>query len=254
MGTSGGDGGGWPPDGGGPPDDLPELPPEWRSLVVPDDPAALADEAAAVRRELRRQRRAARRQRLRRPSRAGRGGPRLTYIILVIAVLVTLASLFAAPWQGRPRPQVPPRTTGTGTTTGTTGWELPALELVAADGGTVPLRGTLPVVILLIDGCRCTDLIVATAQARTDLAVLTVTAGRAAPGFSPPASTPVPVRVPGAQVRHLIDPTGELRASLKLGPPDGAAAVVLVSDTGLIDRVVASTTSVGDFQRELARL
>src|SRR3954470_5188308 len=45
MGTQGGNGGSWPPEGGGPPDDLPEIPPEWGVVVVPDDPGELADEA-----------------------------------------------------------------------------------------------------------------------------------------------------------------------------------------------------------------
>ena len=50
MGTmSGGDGGGWPPD------ELPELPPEWGTIVIPDDASELAQEATKVRRELRRQ-------------------------------------------------------------------------------------------------------------------------------------------------------------------------------------------------------
>ena len=49
------------PDNGSPPDDgggsqsrgLPDLPPEWGTIVIPDDPAELADEAEALRRELR---------------------------------------------------------------------------------------------------------------------------------------------------------------------------------------------------------
>lgn len=249
MGTSGGNGGGWPPDNG-PPDDLPELPPEWQGLVVPDDPAALAEEASLVRAELDRQRRRDHR-------RSGRRyGPevRIASLVLAVSVLVTLASVLAATWPGKPRPSVAPRGTPTASSAGATGRDLPALELVDAEGGTVALRAALPAVILLVDGCACGDLVASTARARPDLTVVTVTAGRAAPGFSPPTGTPAPVRGPGVPIRHLTDPTGELRGSLGLGAPDGTAAAVLVSATGRIGRLVPSTTSVADFQTDLAAL
>ncbi len=67
MGTLRGDnGGGRPPDGGG----LPDLPPEWGTVVIPDDLTELDDEAAVIRRDFRRQ---ARRNRWRR--RFGRPRP-----------------------------------------------------------------------------------------------------------------------------------------------------------------------------------
>lgn len=252
MGTSGGDGGGWPPDGGGTPDD-PDLPPEWQALVVPDDPAALALEAAAVRRELRRQ---ARRERWQRRLGAGRrpGELRIPLVVLGIAILVTLASVFAATWPGKPRLPVVPRNTATIDTAEPAGLDLPALELVDADGKPVPLRGELPAVIMLIDGCPCGDLVTRTAEARPDLTVVTVTAGKAAPGFSPPATTASPPTGPGVPIRHLVDPTGELRSSLPLGAPDGTAAVLLVSDAGRIFRLVPHTTSVEDFRADLPRI
>ena len=50
MGTLRGDnGGGQPPNGGG----LPDLPPEWGVVIIPDDAAELDVEAAQVHRELR---------------------------------------------------------------------------------------------------------------------------------------------------------------------------------------------------------
>src|SRR5260370_261981 len=50
SGLGGGNGDGWPPDGGGQPDGLPGLPPEWGTIVIPDDPAHLATEATKGRR------------------------------------------------------------------------------------------------------------------------------------------------------------------------------------------------------------
>src|SRR3954463_12808252 len=43
-----GNGNGWPPDG------LPDLPPEWGTVIIPDDLSELAEESSRVRRELRR--------------------------------------------------------------------------------------------------------------------------------------------------------------------------------------------------------
>jgi len=264
MGTVGGNGGGWPPDGGGgPPDDLPELPPEWGEIVVPDDPAALAEEAALVRRELEsRQRRDRRRQVLGLPPRleaarpSATGGLRAPLLVMAIAILVTLASLFAATWPGSQRP-APQRSTGTTTQ----GRDLPALDLVDAQGATVPLRGALPAVIMLVDGCDCAALVDETAAARTDITVVTVVTGAqtsAQPaGAGPPSgASPAPSEAvaPTAPVRHLGDPAGELRKSLNLGPPDGTAAVLLVTGTGEILRTLLRTASMKDFRADLGRL
>jgi hypothetical protein len=265
MGTVGGNGGGWPPDGGGgPPDDLPELPPEWGEIVVPDDPAALAEEAALVRRELEsRQRRDRWRQVLGLPPRleaarpSATGGLRAPLLVMAIAVLVTLASLFAATWPGPQRP-APQRSGGTVSQ----GRSLPALDLVDAQGATVPLRGALPAVIMLVDGCDCAALVAETAAARPDITVVTVVTG-ALPsvpprsGAAPPSgASPAPsgAVAPTAPVRHLADPAGELRKSLNLGPPDGTAGVLLVTDSGEILRTLSRTASVENFRADLSRL
>ena len=267
MGTVGGNGGGWPPDGGGgPPDDLPELPPEWGEIVVPDDPAALADEAALVRRELHsRQRRDRWRQifglppRLEAAHASTTGGLRAPLLVMAIAVLVTLASLFAATWPGPQRP-APQRSAGTVTQ----GRNLPALDLIDAQGATVPLRGALPAVIMLVDGCDCAALVAETAAARPNITVVTVVTGTM-PSALPPSGAASPpsgaapspgrsVAAPTAPVRHLSDPAGELRKSLNLGPPDGTAAVLLVTGTGEILRTLLRTASVENFRADLARL
>ncbi|MFD0822891.1 hypothetical protein ACFQ0D_32250, partial [Micromonospora zhanjiangensis] len=99
MGSSGNDG--WA-DGNGPSEPLPDLPPEWGPIVIPEDAAELAAEAAALRRELRRtSRRAAWRQRFGLPTRPG-GTPtlRLPLLLMLVAILATLTSLFAMVWPG----------------------------------------------------------------------------------------------------------------------------------------------------------
>ena len=48
-------GGGRPPDDGSFRGGLPDLPPEWGTIVIPDDAAELDDEATRLRREIRQQ-------------------------------------------------------------------------------------------------------------------------------------------------------------------------------------------------------
>src|SRR4051794_30524012 len=102
MGTLRGDNGGGQPPGGGQPEGLPGLPPEWGYIVIPDDPSALDEESAPVRRQFRRETRRLRwRRRLhlrpREPRRYSEEVPGLAIPLLImsIAVTATLTSLFA---------------------------------------------------------------------------------------------------------------------------------------------------------------
>jgi hypothetical protein len=109
---SGGNGGGWPPDG------LPDLPPEWGTIVIPDDASELAREATRVQRELRRQRRGRTWRRiLHLPPRSPAGdGTALGVPLLVIsiAIIATLTSLFAIAWPTRTsRPDLVPSAVAT---------------------------------------------------------------------------------------------------------------------------------------------
>ncbi len=266
MGSLSDNGGGWPPDGSRP-DGLPELPPEWGDIVVPDDLSSLADEVAAVRAELHidedrtRWQRLLRRTGLRRRARpAGAGSLRGPILIIAMAVLVTLASLWASTWPGPARPAATQRTANGNTTS------LPALELLDTDGRPVPLRGQLPAVILLTDGCDCAQLVAdTTAAVRPEIAVVTVvsrtttTAPPAMSGPVPPTGPRAPTgAAPAAQsaptVRRLQDPTDELRSAFDFAAPDGSAAVLMVSRTGEIIKRVPRTASVEDITPHLARL
>jgi hypothetical protein len=88
---------------------LPDLPPEWGEVLIPDDAAELDEEAAHVRKELRKEARRQRRQafharwrrRLHLPSRID--DPEepslfLPMLVLGIALLITMLSLLMIAW------------------------------------------------------------------------------------------------------------------------------------------------------------
>jgi hypothetical protein len=115
MGTLSGGNGGWPPE------ELPDLPPEWGTIVIPDDASELARDATRVRRELRREaRQRTWRRRLHlppaRPRSPGEDASTLGVPLLVIsiAVIATLTSLFAIAWPTSvPRPALQPSAVAT---------------------------------------------------------------------------------------------------------------------------------------------
>ncbi|MEV4659017.1 hypothetical protein [Micromonospora sp. NPDC049301] len=214
---------------------LPDLPPEWGRVVVPDDASTLAAEAAQIRRELRRA--------ARRPS--GHRALALPLLVLLVAVLTTLAGLLAVTWpranrgtdRPTPAPYAPPATL--------TGRALPALDLVDAGQAPVPLRGLLPVMIILVDGCACPDQVAdAVAVAPVGVAVVTVTGGRTVPA-PPPAAR---------NVRALADPAGGLRSFLGQPARPGAATALLVDRTGVVTRVVPELGPIDAYREDLSAL
>ncbi|GIF11175.1 hypothetical protein [Actinoplanes teichomyceticus] len=257
------DNGGWPPDGGSS-DELPDLPEEWGVIVIPDDLSELSDEVEAVRAELHlapppnRWQRFARRPAVRRLRRFGALLLRAPVLIVSMAILVTVASLYASTWPGPPRQPATQRTSGSTPAPSTT---LPALDLLAADGHAVPLRGQLPVVVILTDGCDCDRLVTETVgSVRPEIAVLAVST--AAPSAAVPSdavpesglTTAQPPRADGKNVRYLQDPAGALRDHLGLTAPDGTAAAILVNRTGTILRTFSHVVSVKSIQADLERL
>jgi hypothetical protein len=224
-------------EGHGPPDGLPDLPPEWGRVVVPDDASALAEEARQVRRELR----AARRQATsRRPGPAGRAAPALPVLALLVAVLITLTGLAAVTWPRSSRsagaPTVLPYPTAPI-------GPLPALDLVGPDDGPVPLRSLLPAMIILVDSCVCAEQVrTAAATAPPGVTVVTVTESRSAESATAPG------------VRPLADPAGGLRSYLHLSAHPGTAAALLVDRQGTLVRLVPELGPVTDYRDDLARL
>jgi hypothetical protein len=153
---------------GNSPDDLPDLPEEWGVIVIPDDLSELSDEVEAIRAELRQTDRSTRWRRLfdrpglRQVRQLGLALLRAPVLIISMAVLVTVASLFASAWPGPPRQPVVQRTGDDHLDS------LPALDLVDDNGQMVPLRAKLPAVVLVTDGCDCDELVSATAAAAQD--------------------------------------------------------------------------------------
>lgn len=242
MGTLGGGNGGERPfDGGNQRDGLPGLPPEWGTVVVPDDAADLADEAAEVRRQIRRDNRRRRwRRLLRRPDWADPDEPsiRLPLLIMAIAVVATLVSLFAVTWPKPPRQALPP------------GQPLADIALVDAQGTPVRLGDVLPAVVVLVQGCDCGRLVSEVAVvARTGVNVLAV--APSVPSVPPPAGT---MAVPRTPVRPLADPSNTMRTRLGLPTAAGAGSVVLISRTGQVTRLVPRARSVDEFRMDLLRL
>ncbi|WP_030489988.1 hypothetical protein [Micromonospora chokoriensis] len=218
-------------EGHGPADGVPGLPPEWGRVVVPDDASALAAEAAQIRRELRR---------------TG-GGTRLglPLLVLLVAVLTTLAGLLVVTWpranrdtdRPAPAPYSPPESL--------TGRALPALDLVDANDAPVPLRGLLPAMIILLDGCPCPDRVTdALAGAPAGVSVVTVTGGRTGP------AGPTTQR----QARVLADPAGGLRSFLGQPVRAGTATALLVDRAGIVTRVLPDLGTVESYRSDLSAL
>jgi hypothetical protein len=235
-------------DGSGSGDGLPGLPPEWGRVVVPDDASALAAEAEQVRRELRRRAALARwDKRLGLTSRPdGRPALGLPLLVLMVAVFVTVAGLFAVTWPRSPRAADRPSVMSHPTPSDLVGRPLPGLELVDAESTAVALRGLVPAVIILVDACTCAGQVAeAAALAPPGVAVVTVTEGRTV--------RPAPAWV-GPRVRALADPGGGLRAFLHVPARAETATAVLVDRTGTVRRVVPELRSADDYRTDLSRL
>ena len=244
---------------GNSPDDLPDLPEEWGVIVIPDDLSELSDEVEAVRAELRQSDRTDRWHRLfnrpglRQLRRLTLALMRAPVLIISMAVLVTVASLFASAWPGQPRQPIVQRSA---TSPDGSGDPLPALELIGTDGRGFPLRSKLPAVILVIDGCDCAQLVTETTTAvPPDVALLVIAAATTAvaSGSGLPSAEAAP-QAQGKTVRLLHDSAGTVRTDLKITGPDGTAAALLVDRSGLILRRFARVTSVEAIRPDLARL
>ena len=190
-----GNGGGTPPDDGAYPD-LPDLPPEWGTIVIPDDPAELAAEADQVRRELRRQ---AWRNRLRAlvglgPRRRSDPSLGVPLAIMAVAVITTLLSLFVVTWDHR-RATTPP--VGPATALEQTAVPLSAVTLTDASGSRVRLRDVLPALLLMVEDCDCDELIGEIAAAAPTLVTVVPVSREAACAVGT-----------GKNVRCLADPGG----------------------------------------------
>jgi hypothetical protein len=227
--------------------ELPGLPPEWGSIVIPDDPADLAEEAAAVRAELRRDRRRPWRRWLRGSAGGSGQSVRLPALLLTVALFAAFAGLFTLGYGGRrdgPATGTPAVPTAPGDEPASAPSRVPALDLIDPAGRAVALRSLLPAVILLTEGCTCADLIIAADLAAPPGTNVVVVARRA-------PALPTAAR---ARVRPLADPAGELRSVAGLPASSERAGALLTTRSSVIIRSVPAVVSVEEFRADLPGL
>lgn len=227
-----GDGSNWQPEGDRPreePAAVSGLPPEWGRIVIPDDASALSAEAEQVRGELTNRRFSV--DPPRRPTER-RHTVGVSLLIMSVAVLITLVSLFAMAWSGSSLPQPPAPEPE----------PMPAITLQEVGGPPVALHTVGPAVILLVEECDCADLINDTRETAPPH-VTVVVVDQAPPSQAPPAG-----------VRWLLDPDGAVRATLGLSPPTGVAATVLLVDQEQALTFTTRAVSVRSFQPALSTL
>jgi hypothetical protein len=245
MGTLRGDNGGERPHDGG---RVPGLPPEWGAIVIPDDASELDHEAAALRREWRRTARRDRwRKRLRLPPRvknlSGDSAPTLgiPLLIMTVAIIATLTSLFALAWPSRPAQH----TASAGAPPPSGSSTLPDVTLSDAANKPIHLQANLPALILIVDGCDCTALI-STASNAAPGSVTVLAVGRTAP--------PLPSAVSGHKIKAVADPNATLRSRYASSTAVDGVVAVLVSDSGKITRTVQPVRRVDDFKADLVSI
>jgi hypothetical protein len=274
------------PDNGGTgsPDDggrgLPDLPPEWGTVVIPDDPAELASEAEALRRELRTQ---SRRRRLRRlmglrATTSGETAPSTLgapVVIMTIAILTTILSLLVVTW-GTPPGSLPGAQSSASDTAQTAG---------TANGPPAPITtGTQPTTSRAVTSTGTTSPagVAATPDLTTpltDLRLLTAAGRLVRIGDVLPvvillvdgclcdalisgvaAAAPAGVRVlavaagtvpsgSASGVTWLDDPGGSLYArffSSLRSPPSHHANVLEIASSGAVSRTIPYVARVGD--------
>jgi hypothetical protein len=156
---------------------------------------------------------------------------RVPVVIMVVAVLMALVSLFVVAW-GRPPLRPAPGTGLTATSTVQDGAiALSDVALADATGARVQLDSLFPAVIILVDRCACLTLVRDVARtAPPELAVVVV--GRRAPESA---------GVPG-NVRTLADPTDAIRSRFPAPSATGATAIMVDGSGRVIATVLSAHT------------
>jgi hypothetical protein len=242
-------------EGDGPPSDnggLPDLPPEWGVVLIPDDLSELDRETSALRREQRRSvRRAKWRRRFGLPAKSGTdddnppvGTPLL---IMAIAIVAALTSLFAITLSTRTNSVTtpPPRPATPAVTPHMISLSLPN----AATNKAINLQSETPAVILILDGCACDALISQTAaEAPQDVHVVIVD-----------KIAPVVPAGDQSKVIALVDSQQALRATYGPGvdrnaTPGNQVTALLVDSAGNITQTVNRVDGLSAFKDALTNL
>ena len=233
--------------------DLPELPPEWGQIVIPDDPRELAAEAEAVRAELG----AERRQQFYagRSGRFGLSGPLIALVLMLVAAMASLM-VIALPYSPE-RPVRAPLASPTAAS-GQLGSLLPDVRLVDDRGAPVSVRDIRPAVLLLMPtGCDCHSVAADLVRVSRDAMVSVELVGTDKPPQRPPAS-------PRDRIFTLADPTDAITRAVGNGRTPGTTAgppvpvsgptAVLVRANGVIAGVVLGLADASQLRAELAGL
>jgi hypothetical protein len=221
------------------------LPPEWGTIVVPDDLRELADDVARVRAELRTAKPASRLRRFR-PKRGSLSGPLLALVLFLVAAIGSLMVVVL------PKPSRPPRREPLASPTvsaGIGGGLVPAIELSGSGPKPSSLQQFRPAALLISPpGCTtCAAIrnqLVAAADA-TQLTVVWITESKAA--------VTVPAGLRAGRVVSLADPTGLTRAAIRGASKVGPTTVLVRSD-GRIGEVIPDIADPSRLGPDLAVL
>ena len=231
--------GGTPDDNGSHSHDpLPDFPADWGPVIIPDDASELDAERESL---LREQRHQVRRNRLRalagRPPLPTGPGPTQSagapLLIMAVAVLITLVSLFVVTWIRGPASLGLPNTLNRRTDSTSSASDLADISLADTVGAPVRLGSVLPAVLLLVDGCACAPLVSQLANV-TPAGVTVVPVARTVPNGTNVAPN----------VRPLADPNGTLAARFPEKRPPGTATAVLLDKSAVITSTVNGVDSV----------
>jgi hypothetical protein len=182
--------GGWPPD--------------FDRLVIPDDARELEHEARALARERRAAKRAERLRGLFLVRRWRRAAylPVATAMVLLLGAVISVLALFRP--AGQPGPKARPLANNSGLRAdGEVGGLLPDVNVGREPGGTSPIRGLRPALLLLAPaGCTCSDLMHTVARTSARHKVYGVVAGPKLPVL--PADLATGPVVPVADNDHRL--------------------------------------------------
>ncbi|HEV2086735.1 MAG TPA: hypothetical protein VGR21_00355 [Cryptosporangiaceae bacterium] len=230
--------------------ELPDLPPEWGQVVVPDDLAELAAEVAAVQAELAASQQLNRMGRLvrTRPRNAARLTAPLVVLGLVLVTALTSLVILVLPTNSGP-PTNRPALATPGVPAGQVGGLVPLVGLVEPEGRWVRLRDLRPAVLLLTpSGCaRCPGVGVALMDAARDSGV---TVALVTDTDQP---DPLPPNAARNRAVTLADPGGGLFKAVTNRSATGPT-VVLVRADGVITRIVPDVADPAALRGELATL
>lgn len=226
------------PDGGGSP--VGGEPFDWEHFVVPDDARELDADVRAYRREMRAQSQGGIRRFVPRNKRGVVGSIALAVVVLSVA-FTSLVMIFPRPRDNTvpPDPLAHPATT-----VGAEGGLVPDLRVERETGRALPLRSLRPAVLMLVpEGCDCTDPARSVLTAAQRHRYLTVLIGTPVPEHPDPTMR--------GEVVRVSEPGAQLAKSYELGDDP---VLLLVRADGVIDQIVNGVPSDDALSSALIKL